>query len=58
MNVPPPETEPRRVTDRPQGPAWWTALAALGFVICAGAAAFAAPLGVAAGLHVVWWWWP
>jgi hypothetical protein len=52
MNQP----EPQRVTDGPQGPAWWTAIAALGVVICAGLAAFAATIGVAAGLCVLGWW--
>jgi hypothetical protein len=52
MAVWPPEPEPERVTDGPQGPPLWTALAALGFVLGAGLAAFALPLGV------VWWWWP
>jgi hypothetical protein len=56
MAVWPPEPEPERVTDGPQGPPWWTALAALGVVVCAGLVAFAATLGVAAGLRVLGWW--
>jgi hypothetical protein len=58
MAVWPPEPDPERVTDGPQGPPWWMALAALGFALCVGLAAFALTLGVAAGLRVVWWWWP
>jgi hypothetical protein len=50
------EPQPERVTDGPQGPPWWTALAALGVVVCAGLVAFVVTLGVGAGLRVLGWW--